>query len=237
MKPKNSLLVILIALTLFVSLCAEHIYARWNEPSVETLLYWGTRGDRVLEVQRKLRQWDFYDGPLSGVYGPETFEAVRSFQRRHGLKADGVVGSRTAAAMGIRLDGGVRQVRYTQARGGGGNRGDLYMLARLVYGEARGEPYSGMVAVAAVTLNRVRSPLFPNTIAGVIYQPGAFTAVSDGQFYLEPNEEAFRAARDAMNGWDPTGGALYFFNPATSTSRWIWTRRVHMVIGRHRFAR
>lgn len=237
MKPKNSLLVIFIALTLFISLCAEHIYAQWNEKSVETALYWGVKGDRVLEVQRKLRQWGFYDGPLSGVYGPETFEAVRSFQRRHGLKTDGVVGSRTAAAMGISLDGEVRQVRDTQARGGGGNRGDVYMLARLVYGEARGEPYSGMVAVAAVALNRVGSPLFPNTIAGVIYQPGAFTAVSDGQFYFEPDEEAFRAARDAMNGWDPTGGALYFFNPATSTSRWIWTRRVHMVIGRHRFAR
>jgi len=237
MKPKNALSVILIILTLFASVWVEQIYSEWNEKSVETLLYWGARGDRVLEVQRKLRQWDFYDGPLSGVYGPETFEAVRRFQRRHGLKADGVVGQRTAAAMGIRLDGAVRQVRYVQARGGGGNRGDINMLARLIYGEARGEPYLGKVAVAAVTLNRVRSSLFPNTIAGVIYQPGAFTAVSDGQFYMVPDEEAYRAARDAMNGWDPTGGALYFFNPATSTSRWIWTRRVHMVIGKHRFAR
>lgn len=193
----------------------------------------GSRGEKVSEVQRKLRQWGYYDGPISGTFGPLTLEAVRFFQRRNGLTVDGVVGPQTAGAMGIRLTG---RAALPAAGGGGGHQGDVYLLARAVHGEARGEPYLGKVAVAAVVLNRVRHPDFPNTIAGVIYQPMAFTAVADGQINLTPDAESLRAARDAMNGWDPSQGAIYYYNPAKATSRWIFSRPVHLTIGRHRFA-
>lgn len=114
---------------------------------------------------------------------------------------------------------------------------NLDLLARCVYAEARGEPYTGQVAIAAVVLNRVESPSFPNTISGVIYQKGAFTCVSDGQINLTPNQTAYNAARDALNGWDPTNGCLYYYNPATATSKWIWSLKVQITIGRHSFAR
>jgi len=206
--------------------------------SVETILYWGSTGNKVSEVQSKLKQWGYYDGAIDGVYGPKTFEAVKNFQRKNGLKVDGVVGPQTAAAMGITLDGSGAPSGYQPSRGGGAaSSGDVYLLARAVHAEARGEPYIGKVAVAAVILNRVKHPSFPNTIAGVIYQPGAFTAVYDGQINLAPDEEALRAARDALNGWDPTYGAIYYYNPAKATSGWIWSRPVHIVIGNHRFAK
>ena len=201
----------------------------------EAALYWGSQGGKVYEVQQKLKQWGYYDGPIDGIYGAQTFEAVKKFQAKNGLKVDGVVGDQTAAALGIVLDGSARQ-DYQASRGGGANEGDIYLLARAVHGEARGEPYIGKVAVAAVILNRVKDPRFPNTIAGVIYQPGAFTAVSDGQINLTPDEESLRAARDALNGGDPTYGAVYYYNPAKATSSWIWSRPVHIVIGKHRFA-
>src|SRR5690606_31320178 len=159
------------------------------------------------------------DGPIDGVYGAQTFEAVKKFQAKNGLTVDGVVGNQTAAALGIALEDSGRQ-DYQPSRGGGANEGELYLLAKAVHGEARGEPYIGKVAVAAVILNRVKDPRFPNTIAGVIYQPGAFTAVSDGQINLTPDEESLRAARDAMNGWDPTYGAIYYYNPEETTSAW-----------------
>ena len=120
---------------------------------------------------------------------------------------------------------------------GAGQQDDLYLLAKMISAEARGEPYVGQVAVGAVILNRVKHPSFPNTIAGVLYQPGAFTALADGQFNLEPEEECRRAARDAMNGWDPSGGAIYYYNPAKSTSSWIFSRETIAVIGKHVFAR
>jgi N-acetylmuramoyl-L-alanine amidase len=197
-------------------------------------LYWGSQGDKVIEVQKKLKQWGYYDGVVDGIYKGQTFEAVKKFQKKNGLKVDGVVGEQTAAAMGINLGGKKTDAQWAQ--GGGGNSGDVYLLAKAVHGEARGEPYIGKVAVAAVILNRVKHPSFPNTIAGVIYQPGAFTAVSDGQINLTPDGESIRAARDAMNGWDPSGGAIYYYNPAKSTSKWIFSRPVHTVIGKHRFA-
>lgn len=192
---------------------------------------WGDSGDNVKKVQSRLKQWGYYDGAVDGIYGSETEAAVRLFQKRNGLTVDGVVGDRTAAAIGITLTSN----SYSSSRGGT-TSGDLYLLAQAVHAEARGEPYTGMVAVAAVILNRVDSPRFPNTIAGVIYQPGAFSSVSDGSINLAPNEQSMRAARDAMNGWDPSGGALYFYNPAISTSQWIYSRQVVTVIGGHRFA-
>lgn len=197
-------------------------------------LYWGSQGDDVRQLQVKLKNWGYYDGPIDGIYGPKTYNAVLYFQRKNGLKADGVVGPQTFAALGVAVNLEVKNVAYTK---GSISSNDLTLLAKAVYGEARGEPYVGQVAVAAVILNRVESPQFPNTVAGVIFEPGAFTAVSDGQFYLTPNEEAYKAARDALNGWDPTGGALYYFNPATATSSWIWSRPHMTTIGKHRFLR
>lgn len=194
----------------------------------ETLRY-GSRGTQVRNLQYKLRQWGYYNGSIDGIFGSATLEAVKFFQRRNGLTVDGIVGPQTAAALGMTLT--------TSASGGSASSssGNLYLLARLVHGEARGEVYKGKVAVAAVVLNRVRSSSFPNTIAGVIYQSGAFDAVSDGQINLEPDQESINAARDAMNGWDPTNGCLYYYNPATATSKWMLSRPVLLRIGRHSF--
>ena len=150
------------------------------------------------------------------------------FQRQNGLSADGQVGKKTAAAMGVSLTGAISAALYRES--------ELSLLSRLVSGEARGEPYIGQVAVAAVVLNRVRSDEFPDTISGVIFQPGAFDAVWDGQFDLTPTDSCIRAARDAINGWDPTGGCVYYYNPSTATNEWIWTRQVQLTIGRHAFA-
>ncbi len=190
---------------------------------------WGSQGDQVGTVQKKLKQWGYFNGAVTGYFGQETYNAVVLFQRKNGLKVDGVVGPTTAAALGITLAGGAVSV-------GSFNDSEVYTLARLINGEARGEPYIGQVAVGAVVLNRVKSPSFPNTISGVVYQPGAFDAVWDGQINLTPSQDSIRAARDAMNGWDPTGGALYYYNPATATSNWIWTRQITLSIGRHNFA-
>lgn len=190
---------------------------------------WGSQGDTVSAVQKKLKQYGYYDGSITGYFGQQTYNAVVYFQRKNGLTVDGVVGPATAAALGITLSGGSVSV-------GSFNESEVYLLAQLINGEARGEPYTGQVAVGAVVLNRVKSPSFPNTISGVIYQTGAFDAVSDGQIYLTPSQDSIRAARDAMNGWDPTGGALYYYNPATATSGWIWTRQITLSIGRHNFA-
>lgn len=190
---------------------------------------WGARGEVVREIQRRLQQWGFYTGTVDGVYGARTWNAVRDFQRRHGLTVDGVAGRATLEKMGIPV--------RTQATATGSHDRDIYLMAAAINGEARGEPYLGQVAVGAVILNRVRHSSFPNTIAGVIYQPGAFDAVRDGQINLAPQESTFRAARDAMNGWDPTGGCIYYWNPVTATSRWIWSRPILKQIGKHVFAK
>ncbi len=190
---------------------------------------WGSRGAQVTLIQQKLKQYGYFDGTVDGVFGRDTYNAVVWFQKKNGLTADGAVGSSTAAALGVSLSGGtVAASSYQES--------EIRVLARLVNGEARGEPYIGQVAVAAVVLNRVKSSAFPNTISGVVFQTGAFDAVWDGQFDLEPTANAIRAARAAMNGWDPTGGCLYYYNPATATSSWIWTRQVQLSIGKHAFA-
>lgn len=180
------------------------------------------------EVQTVLKKWGYYKGAIDGINGPQTKEAVKRFQRKYGLTADGIVGPLTASKMGLRVKSGTSASAY--------NNNDLYLLAKLVHSEARGEVYTGQVAVAAVVLNRVRDSRFPNTIAGVIYQPWAFTAINDGQFALEPNQTAYQAARDAMNGWDPTYGAVYYYNPKTATSAWIRSTKTVTTIGRHVFS-
>ena len=182
----------------------------------------GSSGSTVRELQTRLKNWGYYTGSVDGIYGPKTRAAVIKFQQKNNLVADGIVGSKTAAALGMSL------TSQTSS--------DLYLLAKCIYAEARGEPYAGQVAVGAVILNRVKSSSFPNTISGVIYQPYAFTAVADGQINLEPNDTAYNAARDALNGWDPSYGALYYYNPSTATSSWIWSRTVLVTIGKHKFA-
>ncbi len=183
----------------------------------------GSTGSVVTQIQTKLKNWGYYSGAVDGIYGSGTEKAVRLFQQKNGLTVDGKAGSATLAAMGI--SGG----------GSTGGSANVDLLARLISAEARGEPYAGQVAVGAVVLNRVRHPSFPNTISGVIYQNGAFSCLSDGQFWQPVAQSAYQAARDALNGSDPSGGAIYYFNPAKTTSKWIWSRPLIVVIGSHRF--
>ena len=194
----------------------------------------GDTGENVKKIQRRLIQYDYMDGTADGVYGEKTRQAVIKFQKKYGLTADGVVGPATAAKLGVSLSGSV--TASSTSSSGGYSSSDVTLLARLVYAEARGEPYKGQVAVAAVVLNRVRSSEFPNTIAGVIYQKNAFSCVSDGQINLTPNAESKRAAQDALGGWDPSGGSLYYYNPNTASASWIFSRTTVTVIGNHCFA-
>ena len=207
-------------------------------PYVETaVLRQGSSGGEVKELQRRLKQWGYYSGAVDGVYGPATVEAVKYFQRKNGLTADGVAGKSTFAALG--MNDSVRVLENDNKNNSGSSNytsSDLYLLAKCIYAEARGESYTGQVAVGAVILNRVESSKFPNTISGVIYQQNAFTAVLDGQINLSPDKTAMNAAQDAMNGWDPTYGCLYYYNPAVATSAWIFSRETVTTIGKHVFA-
>ena len=179
------------------------------------------------EVQTRLKKWGYYTGNVDGINGPKTIAAVKLFQKKYGLTQDGIVGPLTAAKMGLSVSSGSSS-KY--------NSNDRYLLAKVIYAEARGESYTGQVAIGAVVLNRVEDSRFPNTISGVIYQPWAFTAVNDGQINLEPNQKAYQAADDALNGWDPTYGCVYYYNPQTATSKWIFTTKKVTQIGKHVFA-
>ena len=186
----------------------------------------GSKGEEVKKIQTKLKNWGYYSGSIDGVYGWQTEGAVKSFQKKNGLTVDGIAGTKTLNAMGISTSSGQS---YSP------NEANIELLARVINGEARGEPYEGQVAVGAVVLNRVEHPSFPNSISGVVYQKGAFTAVDDGQINAEMYASSRRAARDALNGWDPTGGAIYYYNPKTATNKWIRTREVICTIGDHVF--
>ena len=190
---------------------------------------YGSRGEEVKQIQTKLKRWGYYNGSIDGIYGSQTLAAVKLFQKKNGLTVDGIAGQKTLAAMGI--------YGNTTSNGGSSNNSNLNLLSKVVYSEARGESYKGQVAVAAVVLNRVKHSSFPNSISGVVYQPGAFTAVSDGQINLTPNATAQKAAQDAINGWDPTYGCIYYFNPSTATSSWIWSRPQVIQIGKHIFCK
>ena len=227
-KNKKIIICITMILITIISFFAITIFPKPNE--VEALSKYGSRGSEVTQIQTKLKRWGYYKGNIDGIYGSQTVEAVKYFQRKNGLAVDGIAGKNTLAAMGI----------FNSSNSSGSsssNSSDLNLLARLIYGEARGESYTGQVAVGAVVLNRVRSSSFPNTISGVIYQKGAFDAVSDGQINLTPNSTAKKAAQDALNGWDPSYGAIYYFNPATATNKWIWSRPMTVTIGNHRFCK
>jgi len=219
-----------IAAVLCLMFCAVIFH---TSALADAILSLGSRGDNVTKVQKRLIQYDYLDGSADGVYGQKTMDAVKLFQRRNGLTVDGRVGSDTAAALGVSL---TSSGSTSSASSVAIISSDHRLLSRLVYAEARGEPYKGMVAVAAVVLNRVKSSSFPNTISGVIYQKGAFSCVSNGSINSTPNNQSIRAALDAMNGWDPTGGCLYFYNPAGTSDRWIRTRTIQTVIGNHKFA-
>ncbi|MBR3697093.1 MAG: spore cortex-lytic enzyme [Clostridia bacterium] len=190
----------------------------------------GSSGNEVKQIQQKLKSWGYYNGTVDGIYGSKTVEAVKKFQSKNGLTADGIAGKKTLEALGINSSSGSSGSTTS-------NNSDLNLLSHLVYGEARGEIYKGQVAVAATVLNRVADSRFPNTVAGVIYQAGAYTAVSDGQINLSPNATAKKAAQDALNGWDPSLGAIYYFNPNTATSKWIWSRPQVITIGKHIFCK
>lgn len=187
----------------------------------------GSRGQEVINIQTRLKNWDYYHGAVDGIYGWRTAEAVKTFQRKHGLTPDGICGNATLAKIGL----------STSSSSSSSSSNEKTLLAMVINGEARGEPYEGQVAVGAVVLNRVRHSSFPNTIAGVIYQEGAFTAVNDGQINKPIQDSCYKAAQDALNGWDPTGGAIYYYNPATATSSWIWSRPVVKQIGKHVFCK
>ena len=230
MKLKNKRKIIFIAIIFFVVI-GIMFYIFLKNDEVEALSKYGSRGDEVVQIQTKLKRWGYYNGNIDGIYGSQTQEAVRYFQRKNGLTVDGIAGSATLKAMGI----------YSSSSGSSSsstsNSSNVNLLARLIYGEARGEPYTGQVAVGAVVMNRVKNSSFPNTVSGVIYQSGAFDAVKDGQINLTPDSTAKKAAQDAINGWDPSYGAIYYFNPSTATNKWIWSRPMTVTIGRHRFCK
>lgn len=220
----------IMAILLLISIIVYLSYNIFLREETYALSKYGSRGNEVIQIQTKLKRWGYYNGSIDGIYGSQTVAAVKWFQRKNGLTADGIAGTKTLNAMGI----------YNSSNSSSGTTNsstDLNLLARLVYGEARGEPYTGQVAVAAVVLNRVKSSSFPNTIAGVIYQSGAFDVVRDGQINMTPNSTAIKAAQDAINGWDPSYGAIYYFNPNTATSKWIWSRPMTVTIGNHRFCK
>ena len=225
-KNIKTIFVIFLIGTIFVS---YNVFFRNNE--LLALSKYGSRGEEVRTIQTKLKRWGYYKGNVDGIYGSQTLEAVKYFQRKNGLTVDGIAGTKTLQAMGI----------YNSSNSGSSsssnNSSNVNLLARLIYGEARGEPYTGQVAVGAVVMNRVKSSSFPNTISGVIYQSGAFDVVKDGQINLSPNSTAIKAAQDAINGWDPSYGAVYYFNPSTATNKWIWSRPMTVTIGRHRFCK
>ncbi|BCI61573.1 spore cortex-lytic enzyme [Solibaculum mannosilyticum] len=209
-----------------------HMVGGQSQPAtsltVEALSKYGSQGSEVRQIQTKLKNWGYYFGQVDGIYGSETQEAVRFFQRKNKLQVDGIAGPKTLEAMGIMGQGNT---------GGNGqySQSDFNLLARMISAEARGEPYSGQVAVGAVIMNRIEHPSFPNTLAGVLYQPGAFSALYDGQFEQPIADSAYRAAQDALNGVDPSGGAIYYYNPTTATNQWIRSRPIITRIGQHVF--
>ena len=225
LKDKKMFIILFILSLIFI---VYNVFFRGD--GTLALSKYGSRGSEVAQIQTKLKRWGYYTGNIDGIYGSQTLAAVKYFQRKNGLTVDGIAGTKTLQAMGI-------YTSSSSSSSSANNSSNLNLLARLVYGEARGEPYTGQVAVAAVVLNRVKSSSFPNTVSGVIYQAGAFSVVSDGQINLTPNQTAYNAARDALNGWDPSYGSIYYFNPNTATSSWIWSRPHVITIGNHRFCK
>ena len=223
---------IIICLIILISLCGIFVGTKILKiDTTETLSKYGSNSNEVKQIQEKLKRWGYYKGNVDGIYGSKTVSAVKSFQKKNGLTVDGIAGDKTLSAMGIQSSGSQNNSSNSN------NKNDFNLLSRVIYGKARGEPYVGQVAVGAVILNRVKNSSFPNTLAGVIYQSGAFDAVTDGQVNMNPDSDAKKAAQDAINGWDPSYGAIYYFNPETATNKWIWSRPLTIKIGKHRFCK
>ncbi len=197
--------------------------------NTQTLSSIGSRGQEVRQIQRKLKELGLYSGSVDGIYGTGTQRAVRQFQKNCGLTADGIAGPKTLLYLGLGSGSSSSTNGYSS--------NDIYLLAKVIAAEARGESYTGQVAVGAVVLNRVQHSSFPDSISGVVYQSGAFSAVTDSNWNVAPDDTSKKAARDAINGWDPTGGAIYYYNPAKTSNRWIRSRPVITTIGRHVFCK
>ena len=230
-RNKRKIIALVSCLILIATLVSiVLIYKKYKNQNevMETLSKYGSRGSEVTQIQTKLKRWGYYTGNIDGIYGTQTVNAVKYFQRKNGLTVDGIAGPATLKAMGIITSSSSSSSSYNS---------NLNLLARVIYGEARGEPYIGQVAVGAVCMNRIKSSSFPNTLSGVVYQSGAFDAVRDGQINLTPDSTARKAAQDALNGWDPSYGAIYYFNPSTATNKWIWSRPMTVTIGKHRFCK
>lgn len=227
-RSKKQVLWQIVAIILVNVLVITAIAYTYGE-SAQTLSQLGSRGQEVRQIQSKLRELGLYSGSVDGIYGTATQKAVRQFQKNCGLTADGIAGRKTLLYLGLGSG--------TNSSTGGYSSSDVYLLARIIGAEARGESYVGQVAVGAVVLNRVRHSSFPDSIAGVVYQSGAFSAVRDSNWNVAPDDTAKKAARDAINGWDPTGGAIYYYNPAKTSNQWIRTRPVVTTIGRHVFCK
>lgn len=228
-QAKKSLLALLLAILFLAGLGTGTYYYRYKtEQSIETLSKVGSRGEEVRKIQQKLKNLGYYTGSVDGIYGTLTQTAVRKFQRDNGLTVDGIAGPKTLSYLGI-SSGSSGNGQYSS--------NDVYLLAKVIAAEARGEPYSGQVAVGAVILNRVNHSSFPDSIAGVVYQSGAFSCINDSNWGVEPNAESKKAAQDAINGWDPSGGAIYYYNPAKTSNRWMRTRPVIVTIGSHLFCK
>lgn len=190
----------------------------------------GSRGSEVTAIQNRLAELGYYSDKVDGIFGSKTKAAVSAFQKDKGLAVDGIAGPKTLAALGVSGDSSSSSSSST-----GWSDNDYQLLAQVISAEARGEPYEGQVAVGGVVLNRVEHPSFPDSISGVIYEPGAFSCLNDGQFYEPISDSAYGAARDALNGMDPSGGAIYYFNAEKSTNAWIRTRPAITTIGKHLF--
>lgn len=187
-------------------------------------LFWGDRSPDVAQLQKKLIQKDLYEGPVTGFYNRATVIAVRKFQKEKKLTANGIVDNKT------------RSYLMAPSEEVDPSKEEVYLLSAIIESEAADEPYIGKLAVGAVILNRVDSSAFPNTLSGVVFQPGAFESVQNGQFGRQVSPQSRRAAREAWNGKDPSGDALYFWNPAKPVNPWVWQRRQVAQIGRHVFA-
>ena len=230
MFKNRKFIISFIFLTIIILTSIGYFLYKKNNDTIEALSKYGSRGSEVTQIQTKLKRWGYYTGNIDGIYGTQTVNAVKYFQRKNGLTVDGIAGPATLKAMGI-------MTSTSSSSSSSSYNSNLNLLSRVIYGESRGEPYTGQVAVGAVVMNRVRSSSFPNTISGVVYQSGAFDAVRDGQINLTPDSTARKAAQDALNGWDPSYGAIYYFNPATATNKWIWSRPMTITIGKHRFCK
>ncbi len=228
-KQFKLLCVLLAAVLALGSIAFVQNYYNKEAESSEVLSRLGSRGEEVRKIQQRLKNWGYYSGSVDGIYGTQTQNAVKYFQRKNGLTADGIAGKNTLAAMGISSGSSSSSGKYTS--------NDVYLLAKVIAAEARGESYTGQVAVGAVVLNRVEHSSFPDSISGVVYQSGAFSCVTDSNWKVEPTDTAKKAAQDAINGWDPSGGAIYYYNPAKTSNQWIRSRPVIVTIGSHVFCK